>query len=277
MPPAWSLTASLAPDLPPVCRLGLATRGDAALGPDDVHYALSRGVNYLNWCGRPDGLSRAVRELDPAARAKLVLAAQLSAYGYDEMKREFEAAREALGVERLDVPTFYWMESREQWNELTGPRGGYRCLKEAQARGEVRLLGLTSHQRKLAAEIAAEGTIDLLMIRYNAAHAGAEREIFPVAGERRIPVVAYTCLRWGALPRPTPDDPPGFAPPPAPAWYRWALQHPGVAVAIMAPASRAELDADLALLDDPQPLDPDAYERLSAHGLRVRKHAGRFP
>ena len=33
----------------PVCRLGLATRGNTHLTRDDVLLALDRGLNYWNW------------------------------------------------------------------------------------------------------------------------------------------------------------------------------------------------------------------------------------
>jgi aryl-alcohol dehydrogenase-like predicted oxidoreductase len=125
--------------------------------------------------------------------------------------------------------------------------------------------------------MARSGLLDLLMVRYNAAHRGAETDVFPVTDPRGLPVVVYTCLRWGALLRVTPDDPPGFVPPRAPAWYRFALQSPSVAVALMAPESRAELEEDLTVLDAPGPLAAEEYERLAAHGQRVRRHAGRFP
>src|SRR5262249_49551553 len=143
--------------------------------------------------------------------------------------------------------------------------------------GRVRLLGLTSHQRRLAAAVARGGLLDMLMIRYNAAHRGAEADVFPVTDALGLPVVVYTCLRWGALLRPTPDDPPGFRVPPAPAWYRFALQSPSATVALMAPESRAELGEDLAWLAAPGPLPPEEYESLAAHGRRVRAHAGSFP
>ena len=38
----------------PVCRLGLASRGQSAISPDDVLHALERGVNFLNWPGVAD-------------------------------------------------------------------------------------------------------------------------------------------------------------------------------------------------------------------------------
>ena len=47
----------------PVCRLSLATRGESELAVDDVHHALARGVNFLNWPGSDDVLSRTIAEL----------------------------------------------------------------------------------------------------------------------------------------------------------------------------------------------------------------------
>jgi aryl-alcohol dehydrogenase-like predicted oxidoreductase len=141
----------------------------------------------------------------------------------------------------------------------------------------VRRIGLTTHQRNLAAEIADSGHLDALMIRYNAAHRGAEREVFPVTEASGLPVIVYTALRWGALLRPTPEDPPDFVIPSAPAWYRFVLQSPAVAVALMAPNDRTELEEDLTVLDAGGPLPADEYERLAEHGRRVRRHTGGFP
>src|SRR5262249_13196430 len=101
-------------------------------------------------------------------------------------------------------------------------------------------------------------------------------EIFPVTQPLGIPVIAYTALRWGALLRPTPDDPGGFSVPRAPSWYRFVLQQPAVAVTLAAPQTRAELDEDLRVLDAEGPLVDEEYEILAAHGERVRRHAGAF-
>jgi aryl-alcohol dehydrogenase-like predicted oxidoreductase len=182
-----------------------------------------------------------------------------------------------LRTDYIDVLTFYYVEERAEWQQIIGPGGSMEFCAAAQREGRVRMLGVTSHQRPLAAEMAASGLLDMLMIRYNAAHRGAETEIFPVTTACGLPVVVYTCLRWEALLRPTPDDPPGFVVPPAPAWYRFALQHPAATVALMAPENRAELDEDLQALRMGKPLPADEYEALAAHGQRVRRHAGSFP
>jgi predicted aldo/keto reductase-like oxidoreductase len=260
----------------PVCRLGLATRGGNHLTDDDVRHALDRGVNFLNWCGAPDALSRTVAALG-SRRRDAVVCVQFEARTAVEAESELRQILHELRTDYVDVLTFYYVEEPEEWRQIMGPGGALEFCREARSQGQVRLLGLTSHQRPLAAEAARSGLLDLLMIRYNAAHRGAEREVFPVTDALGMPVVVYTCLRWGALLRGTPADPPGFVVPRAPAWYRFALQSPYVAVALMAPDNRNELEEDLTVLDVQGPLSPEEYQRLAEHGKRVRLHAGRFP
>jgi predicted aldo/keto reductase-like oxidoreductase len=259
-----------------VCRLGLATRGDCLLRPSDILHAIDHGIDFLNWCGVPDALSAAIAELG-RRRSDVVVCVQFEARTADDAGEELDRILAELKTNYVDVLTFYYVEEAPEWQQILGAGGALQYCEDAQGAGKVRLLGLTSHQRPLAAEVAAGGLLDLLMIRYNAAHRGAETDVFPTTTALGMPVVVYTCLRWGALLRPTPDDPPGFEVPLAPAWYRFALQHPAVTVALAAPQTRAELDEDLMVLDAARPLPTAEYERLAAHGLRIRCHAGSFP
>ncbi|MGH9340413.1 MAG: aldo/keto reductase [Acidobacteriota bacterium] len=268
--------ASLSAGLPRVCRLGLATRGNTRLSVNDIRWALDRGLNYLNWCGHDDGLSRAVSQLSAPERDRVVVAYQFSAASARAAERELSQALKSLGTDRIDVLTFYYVESPSEWQEITGPGGALEYLKVARKEGKVRLFGLTTHQRKLAAEWAQSGLLDLLMVRYNAAHRGAETEVFPVTRKNGIPVVAFTCLRWKALLKSTSADPEGWTAPAAREWYRFVLANPDVSVALMAPHGRAELEDNLALLENWRSPEPELLQALREHGERVREHAGTF-
>lgn len=259
-----------------VCRLGLATRGNTRLEPDAVLEAVRRGVNFLNWCGHPDGLSAAVRRMG-RQRREVKVAVQLSARTARAARRELDELRGELGTEYLDVVTYYYVEHPDEWEEIVAPEGAAKAVEAARRDGAIRAIGLTSHQRRLAATLASSGRLDCLMIRYNAAHRGAEHEVFPVCQRLGIPVITYTGVRWGALMKPTPDDPLGWVPPRAPAWYRFVLCHPGVCIGLMAPDGTEELNEDLALLDHWRGFNEAEYAALRAHGDRVRRHAGSFP
>ncbi len=242
---------------------------------------MDSGVRYLNWCGKPDGMSSAVREMG-AVRREVVFATQIKARSADEAERELDSVLTVTSSERLEVATLYYVESDAEWRAIVGPGGAWEALARRRELGEVGLIGLTSHQRATAAGWAKDASqsgrrlLDMLMVRYNAAHVGAEQDVFPVTQPLQMPVVTFTGVRWRDLLKPTPDDPPGFVPPTAPDCYRFCMAHPGVAVALAAPNGRAELLEDLAALDAPQPLDATTVAALREHGRRVHRHARKF-
>ena len=266
----------------PVCRLGLASYGRTALTPDDVLSAVDRGVNFLNWQGLAEGaadgdaFTAAISSLGNQ-RQSVAVCAQFGARNEADASTELRAALTALGTDYIDVLTLYYVERADEWEELTASSGAVQYLRDAKRDGAVRRIGITSHQRTLAAQMAKSGLLDTIMIRYNAAHRGAERDVFPVTQPLGLPVIAYTALRWGALLRTTPDDPAAFSVPRVPDWYRFVLQQPAVAVTLSAPQTRAELEENLGVLQAEEPLTNEAYAALAAHGERVRRHAGGFP
>jgi aryl-alcohol dehydrogenase-like predicted oxidoreductase len=265
----------------PTSRLGLASHGSTGITPDDVLHAVERGVSFFNWAGLaegdpgPDAFSKAISSLG-RRRESVVVCVQFGSRTAGEARDELRAVLGALGTDYVDVVTLYYVESAGEWERLRAPGGALEVCRAAKKAGTIRRIGVTSHQRPLAAEMARSGELDALMIRYNAAHRGAEREVFPVTTALGVPVIAYTALRWGALLAGTPEDPAAFRPAPAASWYRFVLQNPAASVVLCAPHDRRELDADLAVLDATGPLEDGEYARLAEHGLRVRAHAGHF-
>src|SRR6266850_1145476 len=259
-----------------VCRLGLATRGNAALNKADLLYALERGINYWNWCGHEDGMSKAIRELGPR-RGQVVIAIQLNARQHREADRELEETLAQLKTDYVDIVTLYYVETQAEWAQIISREGALGLLERARDQGRLKMIGLTTHQRPLAQRILASRRLDLLMVRYNAAHRGAEKEIFPQAQELKVPLISFAGLRWKALLSPTREDPEDFTPPPAREWYRFVLAHPAISVALMAPGGQRELLENLQLLTDWRSPTPWEYKALKLHGDRVRRHAGSFP
>jgi len=81
-------------------------------------------------------------------------------------------------------------------------------------------------------------------VRYNAAHPGAEEDIFPQVDPARHSVIAYTATRWRKLlKRPRGWD--GEVPT-AGDCYRFCLAEQKVSVVLTGPKTRAMLEANLA-------------------------------
>ena len=113
----------------------------------------------------------------------------------------------------------------------------------------IRHLAFSSHDRKLAAALIKKYPVDLAMIRYNAAHIGAETEFFPAVDPAKISVVAFNTIRHKSLlkaPRGWDKSKPV---PTAGDCYRFALSEPKVTLVLAGPSNEKHMREILATLD----------------------------
>ena len=116
---------------------------------------------------------------------------------------------------------------------------------------------------------------DAIMVRYNAAHPGAEREVFPQLAMRRPGVVAFTATRWGTLldPKLTPE---GERTPRASDCYRFALTNPNVDVTLAGPKDDVELEEALRAVER-GPMNDDELAWMKRVGASVRAATTKRP
>ena len=106
------------------------------------------------------------------------------------------------------------------------------------------------------------------MVRYNAAHIGAEKDIFPHIPENDPPgVIAFTATRWGQLVNPK-KMPPGEMPLTAADCYRFALSSGKVDVCLTGPKTAQELEGGMTAMDL-GPLSDEEMERVRRIGMYV--------
>jgi aryl-alcohol dehydrogenase-like predicted oxidoreductase len=246
-------------------RLGLAgSFGIDAGAAERAFHEL--GINYLFVTPRMRGLAEAVRRLVRAGhRERLVVASGAGLpFGWT-VERALERAAKALGVECFDVFHLFWVQAH--WY-VTGQT--WKAMERLKSSGRARALGISCHDRPMARALADELDLDVLMIRYNAAHRGAEQEIFASLGDGpgRPGVVAYTATRWGRLLKSVD----GLGPMSAPECYRFSLGHPKVDVVLCGARSYGELAANAAGVAQ-GPLAPERLEEVRRFGDRVRSTA----
>jgi aryl-alcohol dehydrogenase-like predicted oxidoreductase len=246
-----------------VTPLGLA--GSFGIDADAVERAYHElGINTFFVTPRMKGLCEGIRRLVAAGhRDQLVLACGASIPTGGSVRRELKNHLRTLGVDHIDVWLLFWVQYHWYVTGRTWP-----AMARAREEGLVRTIGISIHDRKLAVRITRELDLDVLMIRYNAAHRGAEREIFAELPPERPAVVAYTATRWGKLLKPVKDLPPMTAP----ECYRFTLGHPRVGLALCGASTYDELCANVqGVLAGPLPADRLA--EVTAFGDAVRATA----
>ena len=224
-----------------VFRLGLAV--NYGIDEEGVRAAIGRGVNYFFDTFRSGSLKAPLRDVLKSRRDDFVVATlPLIGYFGGSVRRGAERALRRLGTDYLDIYQLGWLGVTSAWTDATLTE--LRHLKES---GKVRALGVSIHDRERAGKLADDSPLDLLMIRYNAAHPGAERDIFPHLAKRKPAVVAYTATSWRKLLR----RPKGWSGPIMTAGdcYRFCLTSPHVDVVLTGPASKEQLDQNIAAFE----------------------------
>ena len=210
------------------------------LSGKEVERAYERGVNLLFWgLRRRDDFGRGIARIAKRDRDGVVIAAQTY-------------SRAAALVE----PSVH------------------SVLRE---RGKIRQIMISCHHRPSFPTMAKTPGIDSIMVRYNAAHPGAEREVFPHLADAESGdapgVLAFTATRWGTLLDPA-LTPPGEETPRASDCYRFAISSPHVHATLAGPKNGAELDGALDALDR-GPLSVEELAWMRRVGANVRDQVKR--
>ena len=241
----------------------LGISGSYGISADDVERAFyEHGVNYFFITATAPNFTEGVKRLIRAGhRDKLVLAAGMNVPIGARVESSFDGDRKLLGVDTIDVWHMFWVRGR--WY-VSG--SVWKHMEALKARGAVKALAMSIHDRKLARELMGEFAFDLLMLRYNAAHRGAVKEIFDPLGEKCPPVVAYTATRWGSLLKPAKGFEHGMT---AAECYKYVLDDPHVRVSLTGPRSLADIAESVKAINGPA-LDPTRKLEMEKFGEVVR-------
>lgn len=269
--PSEFLQTRLGRSGPLVHRLGLSATYRP--GRATVHRAIDEGLNYFFCFGFDQQMTAVLRELIHRDREKFVIAT--GAYNWiwwrSDFKRTLEKRLRQLRTDYIDVFHFLGVLRDREFPERLQEQ--LQLLKED---GRVRAISISTHDRQFAGSLALRGTLDAMMIRYNAAHRGAESEVFPHLESHRPGVVSFTATRWQSLLR-RPRAWPKSAPiPTAGECYRFVLSNPHVDVCLTAPTSLRQFEENLKAVRQ-GPLDSDHLEYMRRFGDAVHAAAKRPP
>lgn len=244
----------------PVHRLGLS----ATFGLDErgIQAAFERGLNYVFWNPYAFRLTKVLASLPAAQRDALVVATGPTlGFTAGAVRRRVERALSVLRRDCLDVVQLYWLGKTSAWRQAVVEE-----LQRLKDEGKVRAMGVSIHDRKRAGQLAADSPLDLFMVRYNAAHPGAEQDVFPHLDRRHPAVVAYTATAWRRLlKRPRGWDGPV---PTAGDCYRFCLSNPQVDVVLCGPANLQQLEDDLHAVEQGA-LSEEQMQQMRAFGRKV--------
>jgi aryl-alcohol dehydrogenase-like predicted oxidoreductase len=245
-----------------VSRIGIGS--SYGIDATALREAFEEGMNLFYFGSvRTNRMAEAVRAMAPSHREEMVVVVQsYTPWGWF-LPRSVDRALRMLNVDYADL-----LILGKKNQPVTG-----RLLDQAirlKESGKVRGLVVSAHRRLAFAEHLRSQVVDVIMVRYNAAHIGAEKEVFPLLpAENRPGVIAYTATRWGTLLQEVPGEQRATAS----DCYRFVLHHPAVDVCLAGPANRDQLKEALKAATLP-PMNEEELERMRRIGrvIHARKH-----
>ena len=245
----------------------LGIGGGYGLGPDALEFAFDQGVNYFFWAPwlpTYHNMKRGLRRLIPGHRDEVVIATCSYFWSIPgSLERSLHRHLRRLKTDYIDIFQLGMVRSLKH-------QKAFEQLVTFKEKGLIRYGGISTHDRRLAATVAKEWPIDILMIRYNAAHRGAEEEVFPYIQGQGPGIVAFNTTRHAALlkrPRGWPKDRPV---PSAADCYRFVLSHPQVDLCLAGPRTRSHIDDVIAAVKA-GPLDKDGLAFMREFGDFIGK------
>ncbi|GAB1541889.1 hypothetical protein NUACC21_45620 [Scytonema sp. NUACC21] len=225
--------------------LGLA--GQPQIDTETVAVAFEALINYFFFYNLDDeNFLGGLKLLLAAKREQVLVATGSETRDISSLHHYLNSVRHRLNVDGVDVFFIEYVSPDDDMNQVRAILDELRDWKE---KGLIRYVGVTTHNRPIAIEIIERGQCDILMHRYNMAHRKAEEDVLPSAQKANIPVVAFTCTRWGSLLKGHPNW--HFEPPTAADCYRYVLRHRAVHLALTAPKTRQQLAQNLSVLHAP--------------------------
>ena len=247
-----------------VHRLGLAATYRPSL--EAIRYGIEQGINYFFCYGFDTHITKTFRNLAPSERQRLVVST--GAYNlliwYPNLRRTLEKRLRQLGTDYIDIFMFLGVNKPEHLKDEVRSE-----LIRFREEGKVRFIGMSGHDRKFHGMEAKRGDLDVLMMRYNAAHRGAEQDIFPFLGERNPGIVSYTATRWRYLLKRPKGWPKDSRIPTAGECYRFVLMNRNIHVCLTAPSNINHLKENLAAIQQ-GPLSAEDHAYLCKVGDAVR-------
>lgn len=250
-----------------VFRLGLSATYRP--GKKTIYKALDEGVNFFFWFGFDTQMTKVLREVIKSKREDFIITTGSYNFllGHPNLRRTLEKRLRKLRTDYIDI--FYHLGVLRERDLNDSILEEFQRFREE---GKIRFYGISTHNRKFAGQLVQKGALDIIMMRYNAAHRGAEQDIFPFLELHNPGIVSYTATRWRYLLRRPKSWPKDSRIPTAGMSYRFVLSNPYIHVCLTAPTNIKQLTENIAAVHE-GPLNEDDMEFMRQFGDAVYNSA----
>jgi aryl-alcohol dehydrogenase-like predicted oxidoreductase len=179
----------------PIIRLGT----DEAVGV--VRHCFDRGVTFFDTANVYGDSERKIGQALESVRDRVVIATKTLMRDAETAADHIIYSLENLRTDRIDLYQIHNIANDETFERVLAPGGAYEALARARDEGKIRFIGLSSHNIATAIRACRTGKFDTLQFPFNFIECDPADELFGIAREMDMGIIAMKPLGGGLLER----------------------------------------------------------------------------
>jgi predicted aldo/keto reductase-like oxidoreductase len=222
-----------------------------------VRHCFERGITFFDTANMYGDSEKKIGIALESVRDRVVIATKTLERSAEGAAKHIAFSLDNLKTDYIDLYQLHSISKADEWDALRAPGGALEAVKLAKAEGKIKHIGFSSHDIALAIKICRTGLFTTIQIPFNFIENDPADELFPVAQEMDMGIIAMKPLGGGLLGR-------------ADLCFKFLQQYPFV-VPDPGIQSADEVDEIIALYDTPRALTAEDNQEIE----KIRSQLGK--
>ena len=221
-----------------------------------VRHCFERGITFFDTANMYGDSEKKIGLALASVRDRVVIATKTLERTAEGAAKHIAFSLGNLKTDYIDLYQLHSISKQEDWDAITAPGGALEAVQQAKAEGKIRHVGFSSHDIPLAIKVCRTELFASIQIPFNFIEKEPADELFPVARELDMGIIAMKPLGGGLLGQ-------------ADLCFKFLQQYP---FAVPDPGIQTAEEADeiIALYDSPQLLTAADNEEIE----KIRSELG---
>ncbi len=164
-----------------------------------VRGCLDLGITYIDTHTSYTTSEERIGKALLGRRDRVFLATKSSSITREGVESQLKQSLKHLGVESIDLYQFSNISKFDTLDMVLNPKGPMAVVEEAKRAGQVKHIGISSHQIDVAKEAVKSDRFETIMFPFNVITCEAADELLPLAREHDVGFIAMKPLHGGMI------------------------------------------------------------------------------
>ena len=222
-----------------------------------VSHGFDRGITFFDTANMYGDSEKKIGQALETVRDRVILATKTLKRDAVGAAKHITYSLDNLRTDRIDIYQLHSLSDEKALEQVLAPGGAYEAADKARSEGKIRFIGFSSHDMATSIKACRTGLFSTVQFPFNFIESDPAKELFQVARDRDMGIIAMKPLGGGLLDR-------------ADLCFKFLQQYQDV-IPIPGFSSIEEVDEIVALYLSPMPFTGDDHREIE----KIRSELGK--